>query len=220
MGLFSSIVGAVAPTILGRVFGSKDKPSDIGQAVGAGIGGALENRQRQENAAAANAFSERLSNTSYQRAVNDLRAAGINPMLVTKMGGASTPVGQMAGVTPATVPAGQLQNSARQVNAQAELANRTAEKIIEETKNIPYEGLRIQEMIIKIRNELKFIEAQTYSEYEKRDVLAQTIDKIRNEAKISDFELKAIEAIDNMGKEAKQFKPVMDILINFMNARR
>lgn len=41
-------------------------------------------------------FQERMSNTSYQRMMEDLRQAGVNPYLAINQGGASSPGGSVA----------------------------------------------------------------------------------------------------------------------------
>lgn len=41
-------------------------------------------------------FQERMSNTSWQRGIKDMKAAGINPMLAVSQGGASSPLGNSA----------------------------------------------------------------------------------------------------------------------------
>ncbi|QXP08596.1 MAG: DNA pilot protein [Arizlama microvirus] len=70
-----------------------------GAAIGA-IGGYFG--QKQANAANAEQaqrqmdFQERMSNTSYQRAIEDMKKAGLNPMLAYSQGGASTPGGALA----------------------------------------------------------------------------------------------------------------------------
>ena len=122
---------------IGAFLGSPE--AAVGSAI---VGGFLGNRgQRSANAANAQLahnqmqFQERMSRTAYQRQVADMKAAGINPMLSAKMGGASTPSGQTA-VMQNTAKAGiegammvanlkNMQATARRTNAEANVIEET-----------------------------------------------------------------------------------------------
>lgn len=80
-------------------------------AIGQGVSSAFGQRSADKQMA----FQEQMSNTSYQRAMADMRAAGLNPMLAYSQGGASTPAGAAHSAEPSNLTAAaQIQQQSAQ----------------------------------------------------------------------------------------------------------
>lgn len=127
----ASIANAVVDpigTIVGKVGSFL---SDASPAISGGLSYLGAQQQNSSAASMSNAqmaFQDHESSTAYQRAVADMKAAGINPMLASQVGGASTPSGAMAPVVnsfgqgvSSAMQAAQLKSSLLTQHSQREL---------------------------------------------------------------------------------------------------
>lgn len=162
-GLFASSAGSIFNGALN--FWGQERANQANQAE------AEKNRQ----------FQERMSSTSYQRGMADMKAAGLNPILAFGQGGASSPSGSTATVSSSTEKAVASALDARRLAADLENMYATNAKIKAETQyskalttateaalpktkatNIPYE------IINNTYGNIAHAAKQLYTTYEKK----------------------------------------------------
>lgn len=199
-------------------------------AVGSLVGGQQRNSAADYQARRQMDFQESMSNTAYQRTMADMKAAGLNPMLASKVGGASTPAGamaQMADVITPAVTAGTSAYSAAMGGQkteqdislskdQQEQVKAGVAKIKAETENLGDQNLVIQRTAHNLLAQGGLLSAQEHNAQETGKILAAQLKILINEGIISDADVKVVVDTMAVGKYAGAMKPILDFIRLFM----
>lgn len=140
------------------------------------------NRFNAEQAQKQMDFQERMSNSAYQRTMQDMRAAGLNPILAYSKGGASTPSGAAGSgaysaandiVTPA------VSSAVQSMRVKQEVLN-----MVEQNKNLLEQNLNLQEQRKQIGSQIANINADTLLKGQLLTIGQKDVERSKTDAKI------------------------------------
>lgn len=194
------------------------------------------------------AWEEKMSNTSWQRAMEDMKAAGMNPMLAFSQGGASTPNTSAATVQPAdaigrgvssaggkamnTLLYEQLEANIRKTNQETRNAAITADRNklsynVEEASN----ATRVAQSATIAQMELTQLESQIDNLRKQGELTAEQARQIKEmlpelhkkaqaEARLQQSQVPSAEAAARMFESLPQTGPgsVLEWILKFRNA--
>ena len=110
-------------------------------------------------------------------------------------------------------------SSALQADAQTRVLDAQVHKIGHEILNLAVEHDRLWAAADLIRKEVALTDAKTSTEFEQRRYIQALAQRVVTETNLNMLDIEAAEKMDNMGREAKQLGPIVDILKMFIRAR-
>lgn len=177
MGLLSGLKSIVSD--IGDFFSPVSDLIDAGSSL---LGGISQNNASASQARQQMAFQERMSGTSYQRAVEDLKAAGLNPMLAYGNGGASTPSGAAAPVYDVAEKAVNTSFRSRELKAQIENTQANTRKTNMDAFTSHSADLLNRELASKAKAETAVAITSAKNAAVQNQILQNALPQLRNEA--------------------------------------
>lgn len=151
-------------------------------------------------------FQERMSGTSYQRAINDLKQAGLNPMLAYSQGGSSSPAGS---APQSHAPTGAMGQSSAAQGVSARMEN-----ILQPAFSSALAAGQVIAGIDKTRAETKEVEARTETEKRRPDLVLSQFSKTKVEENVLTRKLDVMAEQINLTKEqvAKVKQEILNLI--------
>lgn len=197
--MWTSILSGLGGSILGGLFGASSARSQQRRNM------EFEQRMAREQWERAEAesqrdreFQERMSSTSYRRAMEDMRAAGLNPILAYSQGGASSPSGRGA----------QLQAMHGSPGVDSASAALAATSAIEAIRNAVAQRHLLDATTIKSAAEADKIREETRksrAQADITDVIADPARRIRESGSVRSAESKLNEIGGAIGARLHEF---------------